>query len=64
MLSDSIKIVSAGFQDPAQMHLARDNDVVDTLTPIDPISRSEKPFCQGEASAVGLSRMPMVRNLS
>ena len=46
------------------MHLARDNDVVDTLTPIDPISRSEKPFCQGEASAVGLSRMPMVRNLS
>jgi Ca2+/H+ antiporter len=24
---------------------------------IDPISRSAKPFCQGEAGAVGLSRM-------
>jgi hypothetical protein len=29
---------------------------------IDPISRSAKPFCQGEAGAVGLSRMPMARN--
>src|SRR5476649_2497762 len=28
---------------------------------IDPISRSAKPFYQGEAGAVGLSRMPMVR---
>jgi hypothetical protein len=39
MLSDSIKIVSAGFQDPTQMHLAQDNDVVDTITPIDPPAR-------------------------
>src|SRR5260370_19727378 len=30
---------------------------------IDPISRSARPFCQGEAGAVGLSRMPMARNL-
>src|ERR1700738_2294081 len=29
---------------------------------IDPISRSAKPFCQGEAGAVGLFRMPMARN--
>jgi hypothetical protein len=29
---------------------------------IDPISRSAKPFCQGEADAIGLSRMPMARN--
>jgi hypothetical protein len=28
---------------------------------IDPISRSAKPFCQGEAGAVGLSRMPMAQ---
>jgi hypothetical protein len=28
----------------------------------DPISRSAKPFCQREAGAVGLSRMPMARN--
>jgi len=45
------------------MHLAQDNDVVYTLRRIDPISRSAKPFCQGEAGAVGLSRMPMARNL-
>src|SRR4030088_3346106 len=25
----------------------------------DPISRAAKPFCQGEAGAIGLSRMPM-----
>src|SRR6266571_2300290 len=29
---------------------------------IDPISLSAKPFCQGEPGAMGLSRMPMVRN--
>jgi hypothetical protein len=29
---------------------------------IDPINRSAKPFCQGEAGAVGLSRMPMARS--
>jgi hypothetical protein len=31
---------------------------------IDPISRSTKPFCQGEVGAVGLSRMPMARSAS
>jgi hypothetical protein len=42
------------------MHLAQDNDVVHTLTP----DRSDQPFgkAQGEAGAVGLSRMPMARN--
>src|SRR5436189_3220571 len=29
---------------------------------IDPISLSAKPFCQGEPGAMGLSRLPMVRN--
>src|SRR5215472_17863308 len=29
---------------------------------IDPISRSAKPFCQGEAGAIGLSRMPIARS--
>ena len=29
---------------------------------IDPISRSAKPFCQGDAGVIGLSRMPMARN--
>jgi hypothetical protein len=29
---------------------------------IDPISRWTKPFCQGEAGAIGWSRMPMARS--
>src|ERR1700684_988645 len=40
MRSDAIIIVGVGFQDPAQMHLAQDNDVVHTLTP----DRSDQPF--------------------
>jgi hypothetical protein len=38
------------------MCLALDNDVLTHSRRIDPISRSTKPFCQGEAGAVGLSR--------
>src|SRR6202790_323915 len=40
MRSDAIVIVGVGFQDPTQMHLAQDNDVVYTLTP----DRSDQPF--------------------
>src|SRR6202041_4200820 len=40
MRSDAIVIVGVGFQDPAQMHLAQDDDVVHTLTP----DRSDQPF--------------------
>src|ERR1019366_8005986 len=40
MRSDAIIIVGVGFQDPTQMHLAQDNDVVHTLTP----DRSDQPF--------------------
>src|SRR6476619_7661180 len=28
---------------------------------MDPISRSAKPFCQGDRGAIGLSRMPIAR---
>jgi hypothetical protein len=62
MRSDAIVIVGVGFQDPTQMHLVQDNDVIHTLTP----DRSDQPFGkaiqQGEAGAVGLSRMLMARN--
>src|SRR5882724_7225493 len=62
MRSDAIVIVGVGFQDPTQMHLAQDNDVVHTFTP----DRSDQPFhkaiLQGEAGAIGLSRMPMARS--
>src|SRR5271168_2832759 len=40
MRSDAIIIAGVGFQDPTQMHLAQDNDVVQTLTP----DRSDQPF--------------------
>jgi hypothetical protein len=40
MRSDAIVIVGVGFQDPTQMHLAQDNDVVHTFTP----DRSDQPF--------------------
>ena len=44
------------------MRLAQDDEMVDALAP----DRSDQPFgkaiLQGEAGAVGLSRMPMARN--
>src|ERR1700688_859629 len=40
MCSEAIIIVGVGFQDPTQMHLAQDDDVVQTLTP----DRSDQPF--------------------
>src|SRR5258705_499200 len=40
MRSNAIIIVGVGFQDPTQMHLAQDNDVVHTFTP----DRSDQPF--------------------
>src|SRR4030081_3727783 len=40
MRSDAIVIVGVGFQDPTQMHLAQNNDVVHTFTP----DRSDQPF--------------------
>src|ERR1700738_4550492 len=40
MRSDAIIIVGVGFQNPAQMRLAQDNDVVHTLTP----DRSDQAF--------------------
>src|SRR6202165_2355870 len=40
MCSDAIIMVGVEFQDPTQMQLAQDNDVVHTLTP----DRSDQPF--------------------
>src|ERR1019366_7555882 len=62
MRSDGVVVIGIRFQNPAQMCLARDNDVVQTLAP----DRSDQPFGKailpGEAAAIGLSRMPMARN--
>src|SRR5258708_8808257 len=40
MRSEAVIVASVRFQNPAQMHLAQDNDVVHTLTP----DRSDQPF--------------------
>src|ERR1700738_3461073 len=40
MRSEAIVIVGVGFQDPTQIHLAQDNDVVHTFT----ADRSDQPF--------------------
>jgi hypothetical protein len=61
MRSDMIVIASIGSQDVAQMSLTQDDKMITHSRRIDPINRSAKPFCQGEAGAVGLSRMPMAR---
>jgi hypothetical protein len=44
------------------MRLAHNDDVIQTLTPDRSDQPFGKPFCQGEAGAAGLSRMPMARN--
>jgi hypothetical protein len=62
MRSNVVVIAGIGSQNSAQMGFAQVNDVVNAFPP----DRSDQPFgkafCHGEAGAVGLSRMPMVRN--
>jgi len=62
MSSDAVVIASIGSQDSAQMRLAQDDDVVRTLAPDRSDQPFDTPFCQGDAGAIGLSRMPMARN--
>jgi hypothetical protein len=40
------------------MRVAPDDDVIEASRRIDPISRSAKPFCQGEADAVARGAEP------
>jgi len=40
MRSDAVVIIGVRFQNPAQMFLAQDNDVVQALAP----DRSDQPF--------------------
>ena len=56
-----VVIASIGSQDLAQLRLAEDDEMVNTLAR-DRSARSAKPFCQDEAGGVGLSRMPIARN--
>src|ERR1700738_1518827 len=62
MRSNAVVIGRIVFQNAAQMHLAQYNDVVQTFPPDRSDPRAAKTFCQGEAGAIGLSRMPMARN--
>ena len=59
MRSHMVVVGSISLEDPAQMVLAQDYDVVQKSRRIEPISLSACPFCQGERGAIGLSRMPI-----
>ena len=49
-----VVVGSIGLEDPSQMVLAQDHDVVQALPRrIEPISLSAWPFCRGERLAVG-----------
>jgi hypothetical protein len=45
----------------AQMRFAKNNDMVEALTSVEPINLSAYPFCQGERAEIGRSRVPMAR---
>jgi hypothetical protein len=57
--SDLVVIAGISLQDPAQVRLAQDDDMVEALAPDRSDQSSAKLFCQGDAGAMGLSRMPM-----
>jgi hypothetical protein len=46
-------------QDATQVWLAQHENMVQTLAPIEPMSRSAKGFCHGLEGAVRISPMPM-----
>jgi hypothetical protein len=60
MRSDAVVIVSIGFQNPAQMRLAQDNDVVHTFTP----DWSDQPFGKAMAGPCFSSSLRSVMNLA
>ena len=64
MGSDFVVITRIASQDPAQVRFAQDNSCSRSTHSrrIEPINRSAKAFCQGEAGALVLSLMPMARN--
>ena len=61
MRSDVAVIVRIGSQDLARVTQPKTMMWSRHSRRIDPISRSAKPFCQGEAGAGGLPRVPMAR---
>ena len=62
MRSNAVIIGRIVFQDSAQMCLAQNDDVIQTFAPDRSDQPFGKPFCQGEAGAIGLSRMSMACN--
>jgi hypothetical protein len=52
MRSEFVVITGVGRQDPAQMGLAEDDDVIEAF-PAEPTSLSACPFCQGDLGAIG-----------
>jgi hypothetical protein len=52
-------VARVGGQDPAQVHVAEDHDVVQAFSSDRADEAFDGPFCQGDRGAVGRSRMPM-----
>ena len=50
-------------QHVTKMSFAKDEDIINALQRMEPISRSAYPFCQGERGDVGRSRIPIDRNI-
>ena len=63
MGTGAIVIVGVGSEDPVQMSLAQDQDMVQAFSPDRADEPFDVPFCQGERGAVGRSRIPIARIL-
>ena len=59
--SAPIVVARITAQQMEKMALSQDNHVIQQSRRIEPIARSQYPFCQGERGAVGRSRMPIAR---
>ena len=61
MRSDSVVVARVSCQNPAQVSLAEDDDVVQAFAANGPNQSFGKAVCQGDQGAMGLSRMPIAR---
>ena len=59
MGTDAIVVIGVRPEDPAQMRLAQDQNVVEAFSS----DQADEPFCKGERGAVDRSRMRIARTL-
>ena len=59
MRSSALVVIDIGEHYAAQMALVEDDDVIQTLAGIEPITRSTYAFCHGDRGAVITSVIPI-----